>query len=168
MKVATKRLCGTVFVALLLVLSDNALADSVAPQSFSVDPKIEKIAEAYALDAVDLAAGRYATKLNWSDASVADVEKILGQMSLTYASTAPKPTDEQVMAFAKVFGSYVGEVYRRNHGGQWGIVTLGGEHYPGMQTAAGTDFWPWGRAFDRIKKGADEDIAAYYSVLLKK
>lgn len=72
------------------------------------------------------------------------------------------------MAFAKVFGSYVGEVYRRNHGGEWGIVTLGGERYPGMQTASRTDFWPWGRAFDRITKGPEDDIAAYYSSLLKK
>jgi hypothetical protein len=37
-----------------------------------------------------------------------------------------------------------------------------------MQTASGTDFWPWGRAFDRITKGPEDDIAAYYSALLKK
>ncbi|MEZ2310478.1 hypothetical protein AB6809_27930 [Paraburkholderia sp. RCC_158] len=168
MKTAAKHLLGTVFVALLWILSDVALADSVAAQTFSLDPRVEKIAEAYASDAVDFSAKHFATKLDWSDASIADVEKILGQMNLSYANTAPKPTDDKVMAFAKVFGSYVGEVYRRNHGGEWGIVTLGGERYPGMQTASGTDFWPWGRAFDRITKGHEDDIAAYYSALLKK
>jgi hypothetical protein len=168
MKIATKRLLMTVFGALLWVLSDVALADSVAAQPFSLDPNVEKIAEAYALDAVDFSAKHFAIKLDWSDASIADVEKILGQMNLSYANTAPKPTDDKVMSFAKVFGSYVGEVYRRNHGGEWGIVTLGGERYPGMQTASGTDFWPWGRTFDRITKGPEDDIAAYYSALLKK
>jgi hypothetical protein len=168
MKIATKRLLGTVFFVLLWILSDVSLADTVAAQSFSLDPKVEKVAEAYALDAVDFSAKHFAIKLDWSDESIANVDKILGQMNLSYANTVPKPANDKVMSFAKVFGSYIGEVYHRNHGGEWGIVTLGGERYPGMQTASGTDFWPCGRAFDRITKGPEDDIAAYYSALLKK
>ena len=30
-------------------------------------------------------------------------------------------------AFAKIYGSYIGEVMRRAHGGTWGVATLGDE-----------------------------------------
>ena len=44
------------------------------------------------------------------------------------------------MSFAKGFGSYVGEVFRRNHGGEWGMVTLGDHRFPGLRTTSGTNF----------------------------
>ena len=44
-----------------------------------------------------------------------------------------KPSDEQVMVFAKMFGSYIGEVYRKNHGANWGLVAMDGQCFPGMK-----------------------------------
>jgi len=88
-------------------------------------------------------------------------------MHSSYASSDPTPTDEKVMSFAKVFGSYVGEVYRHNHGGDWGMVTVDGRRFPGLRTMSGTDFWPWMRAFNRIKEGPEDNIADYYKALLK-
>ena len=38
--------------------------------SFSPDPKIAKIAEAYAQDAIDFAGRAFQTKLDWTDANV--------------------------------------------------------------------------------------------------
>lgn len=90
MKIVTKHWLGTVFVLLLWAFSDVAVAESIATQSFSLDPKVERIAEAYALDAVDFSEKRFATKLDWSDASIANVEKILGQINLSYTNTAPQ------------------------------------------------------------------------------
>lgn len=145
-----------------------ALAETSSDQSFSPDPKIQRIAEAYSLDAVDFSAKQFGIKLDWSDASIANVEEALAQMSSSYASTSPKPTDEQVMAFAKGYGSYVGEVYRRNHGGEWGMVTIGGSRYPGVRTTSGSSFWPWGRVFNRITKGAEDNVSDYYAVLLQR
>jgi hypothetical protein len=68
-------------------------------QSFVADPKIAKIAEAYAKDAVDFAAGSFQTKLDWSDDSIAGVEAILGK--LRASMPAPKPPDELIWNFAK-------------------------------------------------------------------
>ena len=144
------------------------MAASDANQSFTPDPNIQKIAEAYSQDAVEFAKKQFGITLDWSDASVADVEKALSLMHSSYASTTPKPTEEQVMSFAKGFGSYVGEVYRRNHGGTWGMVHMNGQSFPGMRTPAGVNFWPWGRASNRIIQGPQNNIADYYRVLLEK
>lgn len=144
------------------------MAGDAADQSFSPDPNIQKVAEAYALDAVDFSAKQFGITLDWSDGSIASVEKALEQLSASYASKNPKPTEAQVMSFAKAYGSYVGEVYRRNHGATWGIVTLGGQKFPGLRTASGINFWPWGRALNRITNGAEDNLSDYYAALLSK
>jgi hypothetical protein len=164
----TKFLIAALLVWAPLTFSNVASADSTGSPSFSPDPRIEKVAEAYAQDAVDFSAKQFSIKLDWSDASIADVEKALSKMHASYTDMTPKPSDEQVMSFAKGFGSYVGEVFRRNHGGEWGMVTLSDHRFPGMRTTSGRNFWPWARAFDRITKGSEANIADYYNVLLKK
>ena len=168
LKTIVKRFLLALITLMACVRGEVALAETSSDQSFSPDPKIQKIAEAYSLDAVDFSAKQFGIKLDWSDASIASVEKVLAQMSSSYVSTSPKPTDEQVMSFAKAYGSYVGEVYRRNHGGEWGMVTLGESRFPGLRTTTGSSFWPWGRVFNRITKGTEDNIADYYAALLKK
>lgn len=125
------------------------------------------MAEAYALDAVNFASKTSVGKLDWSDSSVAHVETILGSLH-AQAATA-KPTPEQVFQFAKAFGSYVGEVFRRNHGATWGMVTLQGQSFPGLK-ADGTAglFWPWGRAQNRLSNGPEDNIWHYYQELLRR
>src|SRR5579864_3546140 len=118
--------------------------------AFTPDPKIAKIAEAYAQDAIDLAAGSFGTKLDWTDASIAKVEAILA--NLRASMPTPKPPDEVIWNFAKGFGSYIGEVFRKNHGGEWGTITEGTNSYPGIRWNNGKEtlFWPWGRVHKRI------------------
>lgn len=72
------------------------------------------------------------------------------------------------MLFAKFFGSYIGEVYRRNHGGEWGIVNLNEKKFFGFRTKSGTMFWPWARVSNRIVDGAENNVLHYYRVLLEK
>jgi hypothetical protein len=168
LKTIVKRFLLALIALMACVRGGVALAETPSDQSFSPDPKIQKIAEAYSLDAVDFSAKQFGIKLDWSDASIANVEKALAQMSSSYVSTSPKPTDEQVMSFAKAYGSYLGEVYRRNHGGEWGMVTLGGSRFPGLRITSGSSFWPWGRVFNRITKGTEDNIADYYAALLKR
>jgi len=146
----------------------NIMACDAPDPSFSADPNIQKMAEAYAQDATDFSAKQFGITLDWSDGSIASVENELAQMSASYTSAKPRPTEEQVMSFAKAYGSYVGEVYRRNHGATWGMVTLGGQKFPGLRTDSGVNFWPWGRALNRITKGAEDNVSDYYTALLTK
>jgi hypothetical protein len=133
-------------------------------EGFVVDDKLQQIAEAYALDAVDFARDAFALHLDWSDGSVQHIETILTRMHDEMASA--RPTQDQVLQFAKMFGSCVGEVFRRNHGGQWGMVTLGADTFPGMEAnKGGGRFWPWGKVQKRLLNGAEDNVWHYYQHL---
>jgi hypothetical protein len=133
--------------------------------SFKADPKIAEIAAAYSLDSIDLAASNFGVKLDWSDSSVKKVEEILARLHDDMARS--NPPEEAVWTFAKAFGSYVGEVLRKHHGGEWGLVNLNGQEFPGIQQDGERLCWPWGRAHKRIVNGPEDNIWHYYQLLLK-
>jgi hypothetical protein len=154
------------FCLSLISIMEPALAE-IKP-TFTKDANVQKAAEAYAQNAVDMAKKQLGISLDWSDSSIANVEKALAMMHSSFITTNPRPTEEQAMSFAKGYGSYIGEVYRRNHGGEWGIVSLDGQKFPGLQTKSGINFWPWGRALNRIMRGPENNVADYYRALLEK
>ena len=134
--------------------------------SFTPDEKIQKIAEAYALDACDFLRDNFHITLDWSDSSIQHIESVMDRFHREAAKA--RPTPEQVMQFAKMFGSYIGEVYRKNHGATWGLVELEGQRFPGLKAqASDTTFWPWGRARNRLVDGAENNVWHYYSELIK-
>ena len=144
-----------------LMLSSVAAA---ATPDFVADPAVREAAGKSAADAVALAQ-QFQVKLDGSEASLDDVERILDHLHTTYALATHRPTDAELMPVAQTFGAYVGEVYRRNHGGTWGTVTLNGNPYPGLRTEAGVNVWFAGRVLNRITDGPDNDIALYYRKL---
>jgi hypothetical protein len=103
---------------------------------FQSDPNILNMAEAYSLDAVDIAARNFKLTLDWSEASIERVEEMLG-----------------VLHERQGIGSYIGEVFRKHHGGEWGIVQLGADRFPGIQDKNGARFWPWSRVQKRLVAG---------------
>src|SRR5690349_10464127 len=115
---------------------------------FKADAKIAEIAEAYSLDAVDVAASNFRVKLDWSEASIERFESMLKMLHEQMSSA--KPDEKTIWMFAKAFGSYIGEVFRQHHGGKWGMVKLGGDEFPGIGGVKGGSFWPWGRVHQRL------------------
>ena len=134
--------------------------------SFQNDLKVAEIAAAYSLDAVDLAARNFGITLDWSESSIPKVERMLGQLHDEMARA--KQPDDSIWTFAKMFGSYIGEVLRRHHGGEWGIVRMGDQSFPGLQQSGGALCWPWGKARNRLVNGSEDDVSSYYSVLANK
>jgi|SRR5579859_4681700 len=136
-------------------------------EKFTADAKVQQAAEAYAADAVDYTRERFQFTLDGSDASVADVETILGFLHDHMAEV--KPSEEQIVTMAKMFGSYIGETFRRNHGASWGFVHLNGEPFVGMKNhdVPGM-FWPWGRAEKRLRNGPEDNMLHYYRWLVEK
>lgn len=133
--------------------------------NFTKDPRIQEITEAYSMDAIDFARNHFEIELDWSDASVAHIETMLGVFHVQLANA--KPSDEQIFGFAKMFGSYVGEVYRRNHGATWGLVELGGATFPGLEASGSAGLlWPWDRTRRRILNGRDDNVWDYYRAVL--
>jgi hypothetical protein len=127
---------------------------------FSEDAQCQAIAEAYALDAVDFARDNMKLTLDWTDQSIRALESILDVFSRNL--TKANPPDEQVIGISKMWGSYLGEVYRKNHGATWGLVTHGDQSFPGLRATSGTLFWPWGRVENRLRNGPEDNVWHYY------
>ncbi len=153
---------------LLSIFSFTGSAWAGTQQRFTPDSNVQQMAEAYAQLAVTHAKAEAGIILDWSDSSIESVEKTLVLIHASFISTKPTLTEEDAMPLAKVFGSYIGEVYRRNHGGTWGIVSIGGQEFPGVQTNSGVQFWPWGRTLNRIMHGSESNVLDYYRALLEK
>ncbi|KRB07984.1 hypothetical protein [Lysobacter sp. Root690] len=134
-------------------------------ENFTEDRRIQEIAEAYSMDAIDFARDHFKLELDWRDGSVAHIETMLSVFHDQLAKA--EPSDEQIFGFAKMFGSYVGEVFRRNHGATWGLVKLGGESFPGLQASDSSGlFCPWERTRRRILNGSQDNVWDYYQALV--
>lgn len=135
--------------------------------TFKKDDQIRKTAEAYGKDTVEYAQKHFGLKLDMSDASIEKLERMFAD--LDQDRTATPPSIERTGEFSKMFGSYVGEVYRRNHGAEWGLITSAkGETFPGLKAKDGQLFWPWGAVQARLMQGTKDSVTAYYRSLLTK
>jgi hypothetical protein len=131
---------------------------------FRPDTHIAEIAAAYALDAVELSMQSFRLTLDFSEDSIASLEELLGRLHESLA--AQRPQEDRIWTFAKTFGSYLGEVFRRAQGGEWGMVTTGGTAMPGLRCEPkDLTFSPWTRAHRRILRGAEENVWDYYRAL---
>jgi len=132
--------------------------------SFESEPKIGQAAEAYSLKMIDFAKTTFGIDLNWSDESIRQIETIAAALHEDYKKKHPTP--EQVAHMYRMVGSYIGEVYRKNHGAEWGwVISPGGDRFPGLESAS-TRCWPWARAQKRIVDGPEDNIWHYYQYLL--
>ena len=131
--------------------------------TFESDPKVQQVAEAYSVNMVEMAKTHFGVELDWSDESIRHIERIAEQTYTDFKTSNPPP--ERLEAAYMMLGSYVGEVFRRNHGAEWGWVTLERERFVGMQGNPQL-FWPWGKAKKRILQGAEENLWFYYQTLV--
>lgn len=132
---------------------------------FAEDAKVQEVAEKAALEAIAFARKNFSVELDYSDGSIAHIESIMENFDRsTMGRGLPRP--EVLAQLSKMFGSYVGEVYRKNHGGAWGMITNDGGSMPGVQGENGILFWPWARVEKRMRQGSDESILDYYLYLL--
>lgn len=141
------------------------MSDGASSSNFQPDSRFREIAEAYALDAVDLARDNFGIALDRSEESVALVEGILSRLHDDMEKE--QPSRDQVETVAKMFGSYIGEVFRKHHGGEWGLISLGDDAIPGIK-ASRNMFWPWGRVEKRLANGPEDNVWHYYQIMVQK
>lgn len=108
----------------------------------------------YANDAVTLAS-RMQSELDYSEQSLEVVEEILGKY---HSSITDEVTEEQIGLMSLTWGGYIGEVMRRKFDGVWTM-----EKELIKLVIKGTDCYPMGAAFMRIKSGEDSSIVDYYN-----
>jgi hypothetical protein len=116
----------------------------------------DEVMQKSAQEVVGFAKSTFKVKLDFSEKSIKDVEKILATL---YESITPehKPTCEQLQSAAMLWGSYIGEVIRRNYGGEW------------KRTSAGIIFkidnaelYPMDKVYKRLTNGLEDNIEFYY------
>jgi hypothetical protein len=133
---------------------------------FEADAAIAKTAADASRDAIQFAKQHFDVVLDGTDSSIVDLERML---DIFYRQKADAGPDEHTISqFGALFGSYVGEVFRKNHGGQWGFITHDDQRFPGMRAdRSGQLFWPWGRVQNRISKGPEDNVADYYRIIVR-
>jgi hypothetical protein len=128
--------------------------------TFEPDDELAAHAQEMSRMAVDLAKKNAGLDLDFTEGSIEHVETVLGQIHELPEDQKP---EERMWSLAQVFGSYVGEVIRRHHGGAWGMIEADGQRFPGFSFGPSpTTLWPWMRAFNRISKGPEDNIWHYY------
>lgn len=139
------------------------------------EPTVRDMMEAYALDAVDHARSALGIELDFSPGSVRLVERVLKTM---HDETKPKgllgklfskgPSPEQLDVFTKMYGGYVGEVLRREAGGEWFLDT---EVMPGNRVIGlkkdDRRIWPPAKVGKRLMNGDEDNVWVYFQVILK-
>jgi hypothetical protein len=131
--------------------------------TFTPDPELSDLAESLAVDALEIAKTDFDATLDWSEESVKTVESILAELHDEFAEE--RPDEETLTAYAERFGSYVGEVLRRHHGGEWGLVKMEGNEFPGVANQQFGLSWPWMQVHRRLTEGEEFDVAGYYKRL---
>jgi len=131
------------------------------------EPSLNDTMEAHAADAVDYAATCHHIELDFSPNSIDAIEKIAGRLH----DDLPRgflgkifnrgPSDFEFNTICKILGGYVGEVIRRERGGNWG-------HHEGIiALQLGPDLWifPVQKVFKRLKNGPEDNVASFYRVV---
>lgn len=133
--------------------------------SMTPDAKLAGVLVAQSQSAVHSAKLKWNEALDFTQDSLEAVERILGKIHNAgrYGSGSSTPSEEELTAASKMWGTYIGEVIRRHYGGQWAqgedgtLALLIGE--------AKAD--PIAKARKRIVDGASDNIRYYFSSMLK-
>lgn len=156
---------------LLVILTFLLISISVQAENitFKADSAVPEIAEAYYQDCIQMVKGQFQLELDGSDESIEHIENVLNNLS-EYIRVN-KMDKNRVYNFAKMFGFYIGEVYKRNHGGvTWGNVTIDGTEYYALGKSNDNSpfFWPVLNVMKRIYKGKEANVYHYYSAIVAK
>jgi hypothetical protein len=166
-------LCATVFALSVTSVSPQttvtrplndtftfeALSDDEARTVLAMDPK----ARQWARDAAG-------TNLDGSLASLAVLERMLGDIHAAMPKQSSPATEERLQSMCLAYGIYLGEVFRRHVGGKWGRGTVGNAAPELAVQADGPNkvtLMPVRRVCDRIVEGKVKDVHQYFLAAAK-
>jgi hypothetical protein len=138
-------------------LGDRGVATNTVPQSKIV---IDALASA---EQISRALSQSGYKADFSLESLKQVDRFFDEQA---ANGQPKPgglLSQQLGARLFAIGAYVGEVIRRQHGGEW----QGDDNDPqaeinvAVRLKTGVVFWPVQRVMKRFKNGSEDGIWIY-------
>jgi hypothetical protein len=109
------------------------------------------------------AALKWGVMLDFTEASLADVEEVLGVLheGLKSASAGEKPAPDKVRGMAIRFGVYVGEVVRRSLGGRWTNSEVAGQGAVLRLVMDKAECYPLRKVEKRLTEGPGDDVRFY-------
>jgi hypothetical protein len=122
---------------------------------------LDAMMQAYAAEAVRVAASEHHVKLDYSTTSIDVLEGIL--------STLVQPVADELEWLTKLWGSYFGEVFRRRYSSTWTM-----SEYPGGQLAiptveiGGSRIYPLLKIHRRLTMGETENLVAFTQMARKR
>jgi hypothetical protein len=122
---------------------------------------LDAMMQAYAAEAVRVAASEHRAKLDYSTTSIDALESIL--------NTLVQPPAEDLEWLTKLWGSYFGEVFRRRYSSTWTM-----SEYPGGQLAiptveiGGSRIYPLLKVHRRLTMGEGENLVAFTQMASKR
>jgi hypothetical protein len=134
--------------------------DSSLANAASFDDQMRVCAQ----EAVTIARDRYNVTLDFSEASVKQLETLLAKMhnGLPKPGDPARPSDQWISRVGATFGAYLGEIFRVNLGGSW---LKENPQAPGSLPALnihGDILTPCRKVVKRIVEGPGENVAFFY------
>lgn len=117
--------------------------------------------EAYAAEAISVAAAEHGRRLDYSAASIDALEGILDAIA--------SASESDLEWLTKLWGSYFGEVLRRRYTAEWTM-----SEYPGGKFAVptleigGSRIYPLLKVHRRLTMGASESLMAFAEMVRKR
>lgn len=150
----------------MLLLSCITVDPAAARESrivFTADRHAQATAAREAGEFVRFAEAALGTRLDFSEDSVRAVEDLAGALHADLRRQRADATE--IAPLVTMIGSYLGEVLRRNHGGEWGWLAINGRQVPGFRAArSGALFAPVETAKRRVHHGATGTLWRAYQV----
>lgn len=153
------RIRRTVF-ALLCLVASGTLAARESHLRFSPDEAAASRAAGDARELVRFAGDALCTRLDWSEASLHAVDELAGSLHADLRRRRAKPAD--VAPLVAMIGSYVGEVLRRERGGDWGWLLAGGRPVLAFRPAGGAPVALAAATRRRVLQGAGGSLWRVY------
>ncbi len=129
---------------------------------------------ACAEQAVATALDRFEVTLDYSVNSIKEVDRILDRQHQQVPRGLSRllqkgPSEEVIHASARVWGAYLGEVARRQWGGEWSVPDSGPYAGAFVLSLLGGEvqLCPAAKAYKRLKNGAGDNIWSYLAALNK-
>ncbi|MBP0725797.1 hypothetical protein J5Y03_11505 [Bacillus sp. RG28] len=122
---------------------------------------------AYSEDALDLAS-QMGISLDYSEDSLKLLDEILEEYHLGLPKGIKKlffrgPSEEDIVQMSKIWGGYLGEVIRRNIGGEWEMSKNFNNAI--SLTINNTEIYPPAKVNKRIINGKEDEVFFYYHAI---
>ena len=134
------------------------------------EPSPNQIMAAYVVNAVNFAQTNFRITLDFSVKSIAQIEIIANGLyymrpkGFIARLFRKQPSEHDVETVSKMLGSYIGEVYRQNKGGEWQINH---EHQAIGLLDGESWIFPLAKVYKRITNGKKDDLNLFFAEIFE-